>query len=455
MKNIGIHRAALLCLLTAPLAAQANWKKLSPTASPSKRANHHVAADLVSTYTFGGNLNATTFYNDLWRFNGVNWSNVSKNGTAGNPPARRWGSMTFDHARGQVLVFGGQDIGKKQIGDTWTWNGTAWKKHTPAVAPSARRWATMAYDWKNNRVILFGGFDGTNTLADTWAWDGSKWTKLAPTKSPTKRARHAMADKMAAKEIILYGGASLGAGPWGVRKDMWKWDGSNWALVPTTNAPYTTGVMTHPMYHDELRDRLVVFGGYNVSEKGDTYEFDGKLWVKRTFTTKPPARSRPGMAYIRAFKKGILFGGYGGPTAKQLGDTWEYQTNAAASVITSGTGCAGAGGIPTLTSTGLPWIDDTFELTLGNIGTGSSMLIVGLSKTTWSGVSLPFDLKAIGFAGCMLRTSMDLQLGGLTNAKMPIPNDKSLIGLNVYFQAASLASKLGVSSLTEIKIGAR
>ena len=99
------------------------------------------------------------------------------------------------------------------------------------------------------------------------------------------------------------------------------------------------------------------------------------------------------MAYITVFNKAIMFGGYAGPTLKQQGDTWEYQTNAVATVATSGTGCAGTGGVPTMTSKGLPWIGDTFELNLGNIGTGANaMIVLGLSKTSWLGNNLPFNL---------------------------------------------------------------
>ena len=44
---------------------------------------------------------------------------------------------------------------------------------------------------------------------------------------------------------------------------------------------------------------------------------------------------------------------------------------------------------------------------------------------------------------------------GITNLKPPVPNDANLIGVSIYLQAASLSNVLGLSSLTELKIGAR
>ncbi|MCA8957543.1 MAG: hypothetical protein KDC87_15825 [Planctomycetes bacterium] len=450
-----IHPPVLLLLAASPLCAQAQWTQLNPSSAPSKRANSHLASDAVSAYVFAGNLNATTFYNDLWRFLGTTWTNVSLDGAAGAPPKRRWGSMTFDYGRGQLLVFGGQDSSNANLSDTWTWNGSAWTQHTPAVAPSARRWATMSYDWTSGKVILFGGYDGTTSLGDTWSWDGTAWNKLAPANSPPARGRCSMASKRDAKELILFGGTSGTSSP--ALGDMWLWNGTNWSTITTTNAPYTTGVLTAPMYWDELRERLVVFGGYNGFERGDTYEFHNGTWTLRTFTNQPVARSRPGMAYISALNKAIMFGGYGGPTVLQLGDTWEYQTSAVAAVSTSGTGCAGSGGVPGIQNSNLPWIDDTFSITLTNIGSANPMLVIGFSKTTWSGGTLPFNLGIIGYSACDLRVSMNLMVGGLTSLNLPIPNDNTLIGQEVYFQAASLGpgNSLGVSGRTDIKFGAR
>ena len=48
-------------------------------------------------------------------------------------------------------------------------------------------------------------------------------------------------------------------------------------------------------------------------------------------------------------------------------------------------------------------------------------------------------------------------LAGVTNLKLPIPDDANLIGVQVYFQVASMGpgNTLGISNRTEVKIGAR
>jgi hypothetical protein len=42
------------------------------------------------------------------------------------------------------------------LGDTWTWNGSAWTKQSPATSPSVRVDPAMAYDTASGDV-LFGG----------------------------------------------------------------------------------------------------------------------------------------------------------------------------------------------------------------------------------------------------------------------------------------------------------
>ena len=42
----------------------------------------------------------------------------------------------------------------------------------------------MAYDAADGTVVLFGGQGRSGSLGDTWTWDGSAWTQAHPSTSP-------------------------------------------------------------------------------------------------------------------------------------------------------------------------------------------------------------------------------------------------------------------------------
>jgi hypothetical protein len=152
--------------------------------------------------------------------------------------------------RRKTVLFGGFTRGSSDcvLGDTWTWDGTAWAKQSPAHSPPARYGAAMAYD--GNGVVLFGGYDGTNDLADTWTWNGSDWTKQdAP--GPSARSRSAMANNPAdpqnPNQAVLFGGDEIvnqdGRRIGRTLSDTWAWDGATkkWAQQAPVTSPGPRG----------------------------------------------------------------------------------------------------------------------------------------------------------------------------------------------------------------------
>ncbi|MCW8140886.1 MAG: hypothetical protein KIT58_18445 [Planctomycetota bacterium] len=112
--------------------------------------------------------------------------------------------MTFDAARGAVVLFGGQ-AGDDLLGDTWTWDGRVWREVTVDPAPSPRRGHAMTYDPRRRAVLVFGGWDGRRHLGDLWAWDGARWTPLeAPGPAPRKTA--GLVHEAARGRVLLFGG---------------------------------------------------------------------------------------------------------------------------------------------------------------------------------------------------------------------------------------------------------
>src|SRR5262245_16110515 len=111
--------------------------------------------------------------------------------TAAAPRPRCCMGLAYDAKHQEVVLFGGEYNGLS-LGDTWTWDGSAWTRHQPVDAPR-RRWnPSMAYDAAREEVVLFGGYQN-KFLRDTWTWDGETWTKATPSHSPSPREAAAMA----------------------------------------------------------------------------------------------------------------------------------------------------------------------------------------------------------------------------------------------------------------------
>jgi hypothetical protein len=168
---------------------------------------------------------------DTWTWDGTTWTQEHPS----HRPSLRWFmSMTYDAARGRVVLFGGVDEGA--LGDTWTWDGTDWTRHHPTRSPSDRYFAAMTWDAALNEVLLFGGGNEGTYLRDTWSWDGRNWTRLKPARSPPSRCCAAISVDAMGK-VVLFGGFTYDSGEFA---DTWTWDGSTWRI------PFTAHLHSHP-----------------------------------------------------------------------------------------------------------------------------------------------------------------------------------------------------------------
>ena len=215
---------------------------------------------------------------------------------AKSPPPRDDMGLTYDAARGEVVLFGGYNDGDS-LGDTWTWDGKAWTQQHPATSPAARFGTGMAYDAARGEVVLFGGRDNGATLGDTWTWDGTTWTQQHPATSPSARYSMGMAYDAARGDVVLFGGTSSNV----YLGDTWTWDGTTWTQRhPATSPPPRTdmGWPTTPRGREVVAvRRLRRVHGVVL---GDTWTWDGTTWTQRHPATSPRARYGMGMTYDAA-----------------------------------------------------------------------------------------------------------------------------------------------------------
>jgi hypothetical protein len=245
--------------------------------------------------------------------------------------------MAFDAARGESVVFGGENgSGTASFADTWVWDGASWLLRTPAMSPPALTDHAMAYDDTRQRVVLFGGVDANGTLsADTWEWDGTTWTQRFPTQSPPARRGHAVAHDKTSAHVLLFGGDTGG-----IAADTWTWDGTRWTLLAPPQSPPARH--QHAMAHDTSRRRTVLFGGIDANgvHLSDTWEWDGATWTQAAPQQSPSARCGHAMAFDQNLQRVVTFAGADWVSFGDFNDTWLYGTLVPASAREYGNGCS-------------------------------------------------------------------------------------------------------------------
>lgn len=144
------------------------------------------------------------------------WKNLAAVGGPQNATPLKsqlfWGSICYDEARKQVVLFGGGNADNER-GDPGTWLYTpatnTWRECPLDRQPPPRANSQLVYDPASKKVILFGGDQLDQTVADTWVFDGSQWTQKTPAVSPSPRAGHALLWLPKAQKVLLLGGYSV------------------------------------------------------------------------------------------------------------------------------------------------------------------------------------------------------------------------------------------------------
>jgi hypothetical protein len=319
----------------------AAWSQLTVNAGatgPGLRVGSMMAYDAARgvSVMFGGFTpvggGGFLFHNDTWEWDGSAWTQLTADGSTASPAGRLFGAMSYDAARGVLVLFGGAGTGLATLNDTWEWNGTAWSEVTAngaAGSPVARNGHALAYDAARGVTLLFGGaLSSGTTMNDTWEWNGTGWSQLTlngAAGSPLARDGSAMAYEAARGVTLLVGGQASTSGP--NYNDTWEWNGASWSQLTATGAPGSPAVRYgQGMAFDSARGVAVLFGGYTGSSYfDDTWEWNGTAWTQRTVNgafAAPAGRELHSMVYDSARGVAVVFGGNVSGTV--FNDTWEW-----------------------------------------------------------------------------------------------------------------------------------
>jgi hypothetical protein len=247
------------------------WSALAPSGSgrSGQRLAYH--SPLNRVFSFGGYSGGQSL-SDLLRLEDDAWQRVAD--APDRPTAE--GGFVFDSKRNRFVVFGGSAGRGRVHGDTREFDGTHWRTIT-GTGPDARQAFAMVYDEKRGRTVVFGGMsaDGSRAFDDTWEYDGSAWVRIQASGPAARNAPGCTYDSKRGV-FVLFGGA----GKDGFLGDTWSWDGVRWQQLASAGpAPRVMGQLAY----DKARDRVVLFGGRNGWPNGDlndTWEWDGKTWTR-------------------------------------------------------------------------------------------------------------------------------------------------------------------------------
>ncbi len=143
----------------------------------------------------------------------------------------------------------------------------------------------------------------------------TNWARL----TPEGRRHHATAYDSKRGVTVLFGGDQHDVPLVG---DTWEWDGQTWTRRSTTGPPPR---VWHAMAYDSVREVTVLFGGtlFDGSHGVDTWEWDGETWTQRDVVA-PGWRTDHVMTYDSARGVTVLVGGaHAGPFGV-IAETWEY-----------------------------------------------------------------------------------------------------------------------------------
>jgi len=444
---------SLLPVLCATALAQApgpSWI-LTPAGGtePALRRENPGTSDGTYMYVFGGKTGNSggVALNDLWRFDGAAWTEMTANGAAGSPPERDKAGVTWDFARNKLIVFGGQDGVGNLLDDTWEWDPVSnlWTDISPVLSPSARRFHSISYDPTTTGILMFGGLDGTAAhLDDTWLFlGGNTWVPMAPTVVPPTRRQHHLVTRPDVGDVLLVGGqnATLSA-PAKWRRDTHSWNGSDWVQILTATEPQ--GVVANDATYDLARQRVVMpsgNGGTPANQFNGVSEFDTLTgdWVIRSGLGY---YSRAFIAYVDALGKTYKVSGQGNGTPLL---TYDYQSDVLADVSAFGAGCTGlSGNLLTFESSQAPWTGRTWS------GTCTGLNGPSIAATIWSFSTAPNTPLGGLFgapASCFFHVPSDFLEVGIANGaafdvNLDVPDNPALSGQQLSAQIAELTAAI-------------
>jgi hypothetical protein len=247
------------------------------------------------------------------------------------PSGRSRHSAIYDPVRDRMVVFGGD--GSDTYNDVWALSlagAPAWTELTPTGAPpSVRSGHSAIYDPVHDRMVIFGGSYyeySTHYLYDVWELSlagAPAWTELTPTGAPPMgRDSHSAIYDPVRDRMVVFGGYNHDDPRFGlILDDVWAMSLAGtpaWTeLMQLGTGPARDG---HSAIYDPMRDRMVVFGGWVTNDVWSLSLADTPAWTALTPSGTPPSRRAGQSAIYDPVRDRMVV--YGGTYISLLDDVW-------------------------------------------------------------------------------------------------------------------------------------
>lgn len=188
-------------------------------------------------FVFGGTAGDRAFFDDLWAYDAPRdaWARIEGEGPS--PTPRAFHTATWDPARGQMLLFGGQGRDGRYLDDLWSYTPTTnrWTLvEGSEPRPSGRIRHSAVWDDATGQMLVFGGYLSEGRYGgNLWGYRPATgtWAELSPDGAgPPSRARHSAVWDPVRKQMLVFGGYVGGID---YLEDFWSYDPNSqlWTLV--------------------------------------------------------------------------------------------------------------------------------------------------------------------------------------------------------------------------------
>ena len=290
---------------------------------PGRRSRHCFAYDTgrKAVVLFGGIdwAAGATLLGDTWEFHDRRWSRVQ---SPDCPPVRHRGAMVYNPQTGCSILFGGQSQEGRRLpllNDTWTYANQQWNRwgSSSSTQPPVRCGHAFAFDETTGLAVLFGGIAPRDKpLGDTWVFDGKSWRAIDGA-GPSARRYAALAYDPELQGCVLNGGSEDDHGyrsfgdTWLFRNNIWQ------RMAPTLELPVCDD---HALAYHRAAKRLIMFGG--LGHQSGLLVRVGDSWQSVDARPMPPPHQCAPMVWSDDLNGLVLYGGEAGHAGSQFDTTW-------------------------------------------------------------------------------------------------------------------------------------